>query len=633
MGHGYKKGRPCSPVSFPPAVGLLPLLSLALFSPLPFALCPLPMSTLPGASSSPDPSSSTGPSSLPGPSSPALYPPIDRPRRGPIRLIVLCDGTWQSRQTVFTKIQHGVATSKSEKADWFTNVALLSQSIMTAAARPDADGYVRPQLTHYISGVGATPDLVEKVTQGATGDGVDEKVLEGITFLYDNYQRGDEIFLFGFSRGAFTARCISGFLDFCGVLTKPQSVRLQELWKAYSERRPDQPWTVAKAAYILHDITGRWPSSRSVMVSSVAFDILRGTFAEQVQAAAKTIKVPQPIQTAADAAQQYDPAHMPPLEPSIEPVPIKVVGVWDTVGALGLPGLFGTPGFKHVTSFFDPGLGMTIENAFHALSLHEDRKDFLPTLWYQQNDHPPNQTLKQTWFQGCHTDVGGGYPLHGLSDITLAWMVAQLQDHPSGPLLGIDLEHLKSLQDKRYAWAKQNEHDSRMAVELQAVRQVDKERLSASDLVGVVWSDMLKGDNASRNESIHHSVVVGGKYDPDQSPQFESLRKENPGKLQSLWQQASDSNTLLPTERFLSWGAGTEDAQANQTVQDRVIQRLESGSHDISKLTEQIRNKFHVANTNNLREGSLEQGLDSLRSRLDNNPLTMPERVRQDSGK
>ena len=103
----------------------------------------------------------------------------------------------------------------------------------------------------------------------------------------------------------------------------------------------------------------------------------------------------------------------------------SIIGVWDTVGALGNP-LFLNGVVSRKNGFHDTDLSTRIENAFHALAIEEKRKNFQATLWHQQKGCG-NQVLEQMWFPGTHGDVGGGYIDSGLSDITLSWMLEKAQ--------------------------------------------------------------------------------------------------------------------------------------------------------------------------------------------------------------
>ncbi len=117
-------------------------------------------------------------------------------------------------------------------------------------------------------------------------------------------------------------------------------------------------------------------------------------------------------------------------EPSRRPVPIKFIGVWDTVGALGAP----TPILGRLTrkrvSFHNTKLGANVEHAYHALAVDERRRPFQPDLW---TGTPANgQTIEQVWFAGVHSNIGGGYRDCGLSDIALAWLAGRAASHGLG---------------------------------------------------------------------------------------------------------------------------------------------------------------------------------------------------------
>jgi uncharacterized protein (DUF2235 family) len=102
----------------------------------------------------------------------------------------------------------------------------------------------------------------------------------------------------------------------------------------------------------------------------------------------------------------------------------KFMGVWDTVGALGLP-VGGLLQFINKRwSFHDMTLSSWVDNAFQALAIDEHRKPFQPAVW-DRSASANGQVLDQVWFAGVHSNVGGGYPKAGLSDITLMWMLGK----------------------------------------------------------------------------------------------------------------------------------------------------------------------------------------------------------------
>jgi hypothetical protein len=172
------------------------------------------------------------------------------------------------------------------------------------------------------------------------------------------------------------------------------------------------------------------------------------------------------------------------------------------------------------------------------------------------------QVLKQCWFQGVHTDCGGGYQFHGLSDITLIWMVSQLVDkhilpdgtETLGPLLNIDLGLLATILDRRREWAMQLPHHSRPTVNYQQARTVNQLEYHSSTMRRSVWASM--GESGRTNESIHPSVVRGGRIHPDTHPAFAEVRRCKPEKLREMWDEASDwEGSLRPTEKMLYWPA------------------------------------------------------------------------------
>lgn len=257
------------------------------------------------------------------------------------RIVICCDGTWNR------------ADQASDGEPCPTNVVKLAYRV---AKR---DGAIR-QVIYYAHGVG-TGNSLDRLTGGAFGGGLEENIHDAYRFLVANYEKGDEIFLFGFSRGAFTARSIAGMVRNCGIL-KRQSVRhYADAIALYRDatRHPDHDFSV--------DFRGRHS------------------------------------------------------ECGDQTVPIHFIGVWDTVGALGIPvrGLRRLTGGKH--EFHDTELSGSVRNAFHALAIDERRAPFTPTLWYEKPK--PGQTMEQRWFVGVHSDVGGGYPEPGLSDIALDWML------------------------------------------------------------------------------------------------------------------------------------------------------------------------------------------------------------------
>ena len=226
---------------------------------------------------------------------------------------------------------------------------------------------------------------------GGLGRGLDRNIKSAYHWLCAHYRQDDRIFLFGFSRGAYTVRSLSGFIAQCGLLnlaglTPAQGwARVDDAYRqGYRRRRPKSEWG------------GSWP---------VLSDSDGGT--------------PK----------------------------IHCLGVWDTVGALGVPDdliLFDLLFDRKEYLFHDTELRENVRNAFHAVALDEMRASFAPTLWKNAAPSVGSETrrIEQRWFVGGHGDVGGGRADSGLSDIALRWMI----DHARECGLQIDEKALRQLR-------------------------------------------------------------------------------------------------------------------------------------------------------------------------------------------
>jgi uncharacterized protein (DUF2235 family) len=286
------------------------------------------------------------------------------------RLIVACDGTWLNSDD----------GEKNGELAIPSNVTRISRAIKSVSQ----DGI--PQIVNYTSGVGTEGGPLYKLLSGTTGKGLPENVREAYAFLANNYHHGDEIFLIGFSRGAFTARSIAGLIGEIGLLTKKGLNDLPEVYEDVQHRR--DPSYVPKHP-----------------------------------------DIPFPRKPSAD-----DPRYGEEMERrglTRLDIPIKAIAVWDTVGSLGIPriGLLQRAGLQNrqsrATAFYDTKLSNCVENAFQALALDENRSSFSPAIWEKPEGN--KTTLRQVWFPGVHANVGGGYDDMQLANITLAWMMSQLQ--------------------------------------------------------------------------------------------------------------------------------------------------------------------------------------------------------------
>lgn len=279
------------------------------------------------------------------------------------RLIACCDGTWNKPDS------HGGST----------NVIRLARAIKPRGA----DG--TSQILYYHPGVG-TGNFVDRLLGGSTGIGLSANVRATYAFFVDNYQDGDEIFLFGFSRGAYTARSVAGMMGHVGIVRKRDMHNFDPLWDYY--RLPVEERKLHEKSFLAN-------------------------FADRVPA---------------------------------EQIVIRCIGVWDTVGSLGIPD---SPFCRTAYSFHDTTLGPGVEYAFHALAIDEQRGPFQPTIWQVKAKPRVQQSVEQTWFAGVHSNVGGGYPEHELSDAALFWMCAKL-----APLIDLDREQLCAQAERKRKYAK-----------------------------------------------------------------------------------------------------------------------------------------------------------------------------------
>lgn len=257
------------------------------------------------------------------------------------RLILCCDGTWDTPDQ----------TSNGKACQ--TNVTKV------AAAVADTDAHGIEQLVLYHRGVGTAPH--QRLLGGVFGVGLSRGVQDAYRFVVANYEPGDDLFLFGFSRGAYTARSTAGLIRNAGILRREN---LDQLGPAYALYR-----------------------DRAAHPRDVESRLFRRTYSHRE-------------------------------------LRIRFIGVWDTVGELGIP-LSGVPLVDRLNrrlQFHDTALSSIVQAAYQALAIDECRKPFAPAIW-QQQDHSTEQTAEQVWFTGVHCDVGGGYADAGLSDIALEWMV------------------------------------------------------------------------------------------------------------------------------------------------------------------------------------------------------------------
>ena len=356
----------------PPNI-LQPMRGSSIFQPPPQGMAPPPgsiaMAPSPNAYPTSRPQSRMEPpplSSTVGPIPGTRERPLD-PRKK--RLIVTCDGTWMDSD-------NGILNGQKQAP---SNVSRIGWAIKDTSR----DGF--SQVVHYQAGVGTQGGRLSRFFGGALGLGLKSNMREAYTFLAVNWHPGDEIFLIGFSRGAFTARSVGGMMGDLGLLTRQGLPFFSEIFEDYQHRHT--PGYVSQFKDV--PFPNKGPFDKMYVDELVRLGFTRMG------------------------------------------VPIKAVCCWDTVGSLGIPkigfllklGL--QPREMHDYQFYDTRLNPYVENAFQALSLDERRGPFQPALWEKREGDTCN--LKQVWFPGVHSNIGGGYDDEGMANITLAWMISRLE--------------------------------------------------------------------------------------------------------------------------------------------------------------------------------------------------------------
>ncbi|MDI1254790.1 MAG: DUF2235 domain-containing protein [Flavobacterium sp.] len=342
------------------------------------------------------------------------------------RLIICNDGTWD---------KPGAISKDGKPLD--SNVCLLYQAV----AKEGIDGV--PQLKIYDTGVGTSYSLKDKLGGGILGMGIDKKIKDLYTFLVLNYAKGDEIYLFGFSRGAYTVRSLSGLIRNCGVL-KPEYLNfVDKAYELYRNKndysKPDDDMMLAfRRNYCIDDNITR----------------------------------------------------------------IKFIGVWDSVGSLGIP----LPAWKMYNieryKFHDVTLSSTVDYAYHALAVDERRKPFAPTLWKASNSTKgKNIDIEQRWFSGVHANIGGGYADRGLSNKALKWMIEKAM------VVGLtfDKEQLKDMN-------------------LQCKDVLENSYTYSYWLTGKIWRTINDPEyaNQTMDPSVEERLLTDSNYRPENLKKFYS---------------------------------------------------------------------------------------------------------------
>ncbi|NND00599.1 MAG: DUF2235 domain-containing protein [Gammaproteobacteria bacterium] len=301
------------------------------------------------------------------------------------KIVVCLDGTWNNPAT------------KKETSEWKDKVYKPTNVVKTCRSVIGTPRAGASQITYYDIGVGGlrkysggwntTHRIVDNVFGGARGAGYEGNVEDAYRFLLQNYNSGDEIYIFGFSRGAATARTLTQYIDWSGgLLAKDCAYWLPRFFDTFLQHKSSRSWVDEKKA-IRSDTRESELHKKPYLASDE--DRLKESVDQ--------------ILCVKDGKDQM-----------IRPVEISYLGLWDTVLSLG----------RRKDKFYvKPVPEKNIKSIRQALGIDESRFDFKPHIYHHPNKSKPSQNLQQRWFAGVHSNIGGGYVDDGLANHALYWVL------------------------------------------------------------------------------------------------------------------------------------------------------------------------------------------------------------------
>jgi uncharacterized protein (DUF2235 family) len=358
------------------------------------------------------------------------------------RIIILIDGTWN---------QEGIGDD--------TNVARLDSNYagagMPLIKAVSSAGIL--QKAFYHKGVGAESDLVKRLLGGAIGLGLKKIVEDAYRTVVENYEQGDEIYISGFSRGAYAARALAGLIGASGIQ------------RTTNQRGFDIAWDHYRVDPAVRAGTRAAGSSDAKTISNFNDATAQNAFHADNK--------------------------------------IKCVAVFDTVGSYGIPAGIGlAPLARYVALVFlgfnDTKFGEHIDVGLHAVAVDERRRPFVPTFWTAPKGRPPRGHVEQTWFAGVHCNVGGGYRDSGLSDAALIWMVARIE-----ALTGLEFDPVRVKDVTRPANADGEVYDSSKGWIVDEMFPHSRVVLSPDAIEHGAFANTANPGEEHINERIHWTVM------------------------------------------------------------------------------------------------------------------------------
>ena len=405
-------------------------------------------------------------------------------------LVICTDGTWNRPD------------QKDRDRVVPTNVAEVARAVSGKALElPDRTAEIS-QLVYYDTGVGTGVGLVRKCLEGISGFGFRKKVIHGYQAIAKVYEPGDKLFLFGFSRGAYTARSLARLIGLCGI---PDASNGEQEIKELTEE---------------------------------ALNVYRITDAATRKEAAKNY------------INKY--AHKMRVRVLNE---VHFIGVWDTVGALGVPWWPFRWFMRNSYTFHDVTLGSHIKNAYHAVAIDERRRLFSPTLWLNEGELFSDQQVEQVWFPGVHANVGGGYVDSGLADRALLWMC--LKAAKAG--LGFKSEYMNLRVDPNYHG--EIRESCRYVYKLTAKTRRIGGKWAAKNTKSQYSTAINEKIHYSAQDRFEHATEIAYRRKHNSKSLGHSLKNEFPRIAEKVKGEANCHNKL--TAKILNDGGGTPSSFAD----------------------------------------------------------------------
>jgi uncharacterized protein (DUF2235 family) len=289
-----------------------------------------------------------------------------------------------------------------------TNVWRVYQSVDLIPLQASSGSLPTRQLAFYDDGVGTDRMKLLKLLGGAFGLGLSRNVKQLYTTLVANFEAGDHIYLFGFSRGAFTVRILAGLITTCGIV----------------DRRHPEEDRFLDDAELKDRVSAAYRTYRQKYTARLTQLLDSGDLRRDLKHLdAKAFRQQHGVRVTGDQYRDYANIGADPSEEHF--VPIRFMGVWDTVDAVGFP-------LEEIAEFWnryiypfkfpDHALSQWVNQACHALSIDDQRRSFSP-LMFNESDPRDESRIEQVWFPGAHCNVGGGYPKQGMAHLALNWMM------------------------------------------------------------------------------------------------------------------------------------------------------------------------------------------------------------------